>query len=99
MIRKNEFIPFAVVDTHNGFYCDVFQMAFAQKANVLLVPWPWWGTKCDGHFPDHVSSGTSCIGSPSTATAESVAIRASWPLLSPTLRNRSTPQRSKCSSS
>lgn len=63
LIRKSKVIPFAVVDTQNGFYCDVFKMDMPPGGSQMLVAWPWGGTYCP-QFPE---SGSKCIAYPLTA--------------------------------
>lgn len=50
LMKKSVVIPFAVVDTKSGFYCDVFQMDFVPKENGAYVAWPWGHHTCP-QFP------------------------------------------------
>lgn len=49
---KSVAIPFAVVDTSTGFYCDIFQMDFEEARGTVAVAWPWAQDGSCAQFPD-----------------------------------------------
>lgn len=49
--EKSTTIPFVVVDTSTGFYCDIFQMDFEESRGTVAVAWPWGAAPCP-QFPD-----------------------------------------------
>lgn len=62
LATKSGCTPFEVVDTHNGFFCDVFVSDWVDSA--LYTPW-WEGPRnCDGVFPE-CPGGHTCYAYPS----------------------------------